>query len=675
RATGSIYLPLVDSNRRDQPLLGLSEKKVFYGWNIALAAVELVSSGYGRPGPPSLGRILLGQVGYLINGRFPFILRQEKSLGLEDGGRSQTRGQGPGTQRQGPGPGAGTRKTEAGVISSWNIFPQHKVLGDFCVQVIRAQHYRMIGRRRLVVVVLSPASVVDKPGDPALRVVPYGYGLCLSSSKKGRSLGMNRLSVVKMQGHMGLQLMVSTPGELGALICFDDHGVFLSVCWRSWSGPILALAAVELVSSGSSDVLEYFLFLLDLGIILLAQAGYLINGRFPFILRQEKSLGLEDGGRNQTRGQRPGTQRQEPGPWGQGPGRRKEAGVISSWNIFPQQFAPYFLASCLKAENNMTFFVGLYKFHRSITLPCRSFSDALALDETLPPWWGSAGVGRKFDGEAGNIGIKVMLLIIPQLYSASAQAGQSGSTNRLEECMGQYPGIMRGRILAKLRIRRTKRLNKTRRPKLRILILDSTGLACASQACKGCNGLSGGSPCRFPCCLLASSLDCTLTLAEGTFSMFVLVLGDNLVDSWYRSRSPGHVSHNQCWDDLASCFHGTQRILGMLSQILEVRGCNRRLYRLSSRNPEAGWTLVKEPVAFMDLSPGTLRIFVREPDGCMDLQGDLPIYLFDSKSSSSGRLSLIARLFGAVSSFASSSYPLGSLKDGTRCARLVNLEY
>ena len=35
----------------------------------------------------------------------------------------------------------------------------------------------MIGRRRLVIVVLSPASVVDKSEDPALRVVPYGYGL------------------------------------------------------------------------------------------------------------------------------------------------------------------------------------------------------------------------------------------------------------------------------------------------------------------------------------------------------------------------------------------------------------------------------------------------------------------------------------------------------------------
>ncbi|KAF2544743.1 hypothetical protein F2Q70_00022639 [Brassica cretica] len=57
-------------------------------------------------------------------------------------------------------------------------------------------------------------------------------------------------------------------------------------------------------------------------------------------------------------------------------------------------------------------------------------------------------------------------------------------------------------------------------------MLDSTGLACASRACKVYNGLSGGSPCRSPC---------------GTFSMFFLVPGDNLVDSWYRSRSLGLV--------------------------------------------------------------------------------------------------------------------------------------
>ncbi|KAH0928990.1 LOW QUALITY PROTEIN: hypothetical protein HID58_014717 [Brassica napus] len=181
-------------------------------------------------------------------------------------------------------------------------------------------------------------------------------------------------------------------------------------------------------------------------------------------------------------------------------------------------------------------------------------------------------------------------------------------------------------------------------------------------------------------------------LAEGTFSMFALPPGDNLVDSWYRSRFLGHVvcgeyiaicplevSHHQCWDDLASCFHGTQRIIGMLSQNLErysethrfedvIGGCID--FHPGTRRLD-GRTLVKEPVTCMNLSPRTLRIFVRELDGCVDLQGDLPIYLFNSKSSSSGRMSLIARLFGAVSSFASSSYPLGSLKDGTRCVRLV----
>ncbi|KAG2288399.1 hypothetical protein Bca52824_048003 [Brassica carinata] len=122
--------------------------------------------------------------------------------------------------------------------------------------------------------------------------------------------------------------------------------------------------------------------------------------------------------------------------------------------------------------------------------------------------------------------------------------------------MGQNPGIQRGRILARLRTRGMSRFCKTRRPKLRILMLDSTG----------------------PCVFLS-------TVASS-------VIPGLYLDFWQRGRlACGNI------------------------------GCDRRLYRLSSRNPEAGWTLVKEPVAW-----------------------DLPVYLFDSKSSSSGRLSLIASI-------------------------------
>ena len=35
------YIHLVDSNRRDQPVIGVSKKKVFKVWNLALAALEL----------------------------------------------------------------------------------------------------------------------------------------------------------------------------------------------------------------------------------------------------------------------------------------------------------------------------------------------------------------------------------------------------------------------------------------------------------------------------------------------------------------------------------------------------------------------------------------------------------------------------------------------------------
>ncbi|KAF3501406.1 hypothetical protein F2Q69_00042236 [Brassica cretica] len=62
---------------------------------------------------------------------------------------------------------------------------------------------------------------------------------------------------------------------------------------------------------------------------------------------------------------------------------------------------------------------------------------------------------------------------------------------------------------------------------------------------------------------------------------------------------------------------------------MHFRPETRRLDGLSSRNPEAEWT------------------FVLEPGGWMDFQGNLLVYLFDSKSPPSGRLSLIARILGS----------------------------
>ncbi|KAF3581035.1 hypothetical protein DY000_02030968 [Brassica cretica] len=93
-----------------------------------LGGCGIVSSGQGRLGPLSLGHMYwntssfpLVQAGYLIKGRFPCILRQDKSLGLKARGRRQ----GPRSGERDPDPGAGIRnleaetwKPEAGVISS-----------------------------------------------------------------------------------------------------------------------------------------------------------------------------------------------------------------------------------------------------------------------------------------------------------------------------------------------------------------------------------------------------------------------------------------------------------------------------------------------------------------------------------------------------------------------------
>ncbi|KAF3579282.1 hypothetical protein DY000_02030970 [Brassica cretica] len=90
-------------------------------------------------------------------------------------------------------------------------------------------------------------------------------------------------------------------------------------------------------------------------------------------------------------------------------------------------------------------------------------------DETLPPWWGLFGVGRKFDGEVGSVCIK-----------GDASSHTPNACAAPVAILGLSSGNLRGRVLARLRIRGMRRFNKTRRPKLRILMLDPAGIACAS---------------------------------------------------------------------------------------------------------------------------------------------------------------------------------------------------
>ncbi|KAF3595631.1 hypothetical protein DY000_02021829 [Brassica cretica] len=112
--------------------------------------------------------------------------------------------------------------------------------------------------------------------------------------------------------------------------------------------------------------------------------------------------------------------------------------------------------------------------------------------------------------------------------------------------MGQDLGILRGRILARQRIRGMRKFNKTRRLKLRILMLDPAGLAC----------------------------DCTLTFDRRDVQ--------NPEAGWTFVQEPGG------W--------------------MDFRPGIRRLDGLSSWNPKAGWTLIMEPRGWMDFRPITRRL-------------------------------------------------------------------
>ncbi|KAF3598516.1 hypothetical protein F2Q69_00036245 [Brassica cretica] len=288
--------------------------------------------------------------------------------------------------------------------------------------------------------------------------------------------------------------MVDTPlccSEHDVSRCFSEHGGTLLMSWRSWPEPPLlgvskkkvfyvwnlALAAVELMSPGDGRRGPP-----SLGRFPLVQSGYLIKGRFPFIIRQDKSLALEAEGWRQ--GPRPGgrdpdpgagTQDLEAGIW------KPEAGVISSLNIFPQL--------------NRTSARSLgHQTPLSVVLRCtcaRSERINGLIGDVWPGEWAIILDSTKTRGRHAS-----MDMCLDQVNALRADITVahdqvelnfsmhfwrlSGSMNRVEECTGQDPRILRGRILARIRIRGMKRFNKTRRPKLRILMLDSTSLACAS---------------------------------------------------------------------------------------------------------------------------------------------------------------------------------------------------
>ncbi|KAF2535233.1 hypothetical protein F2Q68_00021231 [Brassica cretica] len=296
-------------------------------------------------------------------------------------------------------------------------------------------------------------------------------------------------------------------------MCFSEHGGTLLMSWRSWPEPVrnLSFTAVELVGLGRPIELNSSIFGNMKGSlyrnISIFWRKEVVPGTGPGVLSSGDPRSLLAGTRRpvsclgsggiqymssfpiKTPKPRPevGPWKPEAGPWKPEARTRSQSRNLEAG-----------------AGTNMVFFIGLRELHRSIKFLIefgvgrRLVAWAIKLPyEMLPPWLGLAGVGRKLDGEVGNVCIK-----------------GDASSHTPDTCAASVAilglRILRGRILARLGIRGMRRFNKTRSPKLRILMLDSAGLACASWA-------------------------------WGTFGMFFLVPGDNLVDSWYRSRSLGHV--------------------------------------------------------------------------------------------------------------------------------------
>ncbi|KAF3603656.1 hypothetical protein F2Q69_00035663 [Brassica cretica] len=191
-----------------------------------------------------------------------------------------------------------------------------KLLGDFCVRAIRAQFYGMIGRRRHLVVVYSPALIVDEPG-----------GDCLSMVKAAGSSGS---AINGPDSSVGP--WVPPDLEHGASICFDEHGVSLSgfIGYKhvDEDGP---LGHESYLGGYGDDELVSFSVLWT-SLLSLEEITWPGGRRkVPDLAagtrdqRQDPDLGTG------TRDPKAGTRTLGAGTW------KTEAGVISSWNIFPQQ--------------------------------------------------------------------------------------------------------------------------------------------------------------------------------------------------------------------------------------------------------------------------------------------------------------------------------------------------